>query len=103
MMKKYQVQIFCYDAVISDEYSWIDIENLEISTSLLEKMAELDIIEIHRGHVRGDHIPRIYKALRLRKTLGVNLAGAGIIIHLLERLDELSNEVEQLKRNHPQK
>lgn len=97
-MKCYQLEIFCFDAEICQEdFSWVDITGLGLPEELLWKMADLGIIEIRQNCVRSDHIPRIFKALRLRRTLGVNLAGAGIILDLLDKLEEMKEEIKRLK------
>lgn len=42
-------------------------------------------------------ISRIRKIERLRRDLGVNLAGVGIVLDLLERIAELENELQHYK------
>lgn len=44
-------------------------------------------------------IPRIRKIERLRRDLGINLAGVGIVLDLLERITELENELQYYRRN----
>jgi DNA-binding transcriptional MerR regulator len=43
-------------------------------------------------------IPRVRSIRRLRGSLGVNLAGVGVILDLLDRLDALRRENEWLRR-----
>ena len=43
-------------------------------------------------------VQRVYRMLRLRQTMGVNIPGAAIIIDLLERIEALEAEVDHLKR-----
>ncbi len=99
-MKKYQVEIYCFDAEIceDDEFRWIELHRLGLPRDLLLKMGELGIIEIQQNHVRSDQIARIFKALRLRRALGINLMGAGVILDLLEEMEALQTELEQLKK-----
>ncbi len=97
-MKKYQLELFCFDAGICDSYIWIDMDDVDLPGELLNKMAELGIIEVKDRQVRADHIGRAYKALRLHRSLGVNLSGTAVILELLDRLEELHEELQQWKR-----
>ena len=98
-MKKYQVEIFCFEAKIWEEdYNWIDLNDLSLPEELVRRMSETGIVEIRSNRVRSDQISRIYKALRLQKNLGINLAGAGIILDLMEEMESLKDEIERLKR-----
>lgn len=98
-MKKYQVEIFCFEAKIWEEdYNWIDLNDLSLPEELVRRMSETGIVEVRSNRVRSDQIPRIYKALRLQKNLGINLAGAGIILDLMEEMESLKDEIERLKR-----
>ncbi len=98
-MKKYQVEIFCFEAKIWEEdYNWIDLNDLGLPEELVRRMSETGIVEIRSNRVRSDQISRIYKALRLQKNLGINLAGAGIILDLMEEMESLKDEIERLKR-----
>jgi len=96
-MKKYQVEIFCFDARVVEDYGWVKPNQLNVPIELLQKMAEMGIIEMGEKGIRSDHVQRIYKTLRLRRTLGINLAGAGIILELLEEVEHLRDEVKRLK------
>lgn len=98
-MKKYQVEIFCFEAKIWEEdYSWTDLTDLGLPEELVHRMSEMGIVEMRKNRVRSDQIPRIYKALRLQQNLGINLAGAGIILDLMEEMESLKEEIERLKR-----
>lgn len=80
------------------EDDWIAVERLEIHPEMLELLQQAGIIEIKGGHIGRDHLKRVYKLMRLRNCLGVNLPGAAVILDLLDQIDELQNEVERLKR-----
>ncbi|RQD76938.1 MAG: hypothetical protein D5R97_03385 [Candidatus Syntrophonatronum acetioxidans] len=98
-MKKYQLDFYCFEAITVEEGPrWINISSLNLPRDLLIKMDHLGIIEIKEDSLRSDQIPRIYKALRLQKTLGVNLAGAAVILDLVEEVERLKEEVERLKK-----
>lgn len=98
-MKKYQVEIYCFDAEICEEdFYWIELHHLGLPQDLLNKMGDLGIIDIRQNQIRTDQIGRIYKALRLRRALGINLMGAGVVLDLLEEMEKLQNELDQLKK-----
>ncbi|MDO9536203.1 MAG: chaperone modulator CbpM [Bacillota bacterium] len=98
-MKKHQVEIFCFDALVVEDYGWVKPNQLNVTIELLQKMAEMGIITMSEKGIPSDHVQRIYKALRLRKTLGINLAGAGIILELLDEVEHLRDEIKKLKRD----
>lgn len=53
-----------------------------------------------RGHIRlfsVIDIERLRQIIRLRDELGVNLAGIEVVIKLLDRIDELQQEVERVR------
>ena len=97
-MKKYQLTVYCINAEICEGYTWVDLEDVELPTGLLSKLADLGIIDMRGRQVRADHIGRAYKALRLHRSLGVNYNGAAVILDLLDRIEQLSGELEQRKR-----
>ncbi len=98
-MKKYQVEIYCFDAEIcEEEYRWVELHRLGLPRDLLLKMGDLGIIDIRQHYIRTDQVGRIYKALRLQRALGVNLMGASVILDLLEQMEDLQEELDQLKK-----
>lgn len=99
-MKKYQLEIYCFDPETCDDYYiWIDSENVELPAELLAKMGDLGIVEMKGNQVRADQIRRAYKALRLHRTLGVNLSGTAIILELLDRMEQMQEELEKWKKS----
>lgn len=97
-MKKYQLEVFCFDAGICEDHFWVDLKNVELPAELLLKMGDLGIVEIREQQMRSDHVRRAYKALRLHRTLGVNLSGIAIILELLDRMEQMREELEQWKK-----
>ncbi len=94
-MKKYQLEVFCFNTESCDEYIWVEMKNVELPAELLIKMADLGIVEIQGEQVRADHIGRAYKALRLHRSLGVNLSGTAVILDLLDRMEKMRDELQQ--------
>ncbi|MFP3870131.1 MAG: chaperone modulator CbpM [Syntrophobacteria bacterium] len=47
---------------------------------------------------RDSVVPRIWKIMRLRRDLGINWAGIGVVLDLLKRIEQLEQEVERLRK-----
>jgi hypothetical protein len=43
-------------------------------------------------------VPRIWKIMRLRRDLGINWAGIGVVLDLLDQIEELEREIDRLRR-----
>ncbi|MFZ5639309.1 MAG: chaperone modulator CbpM [Bacillota bacterium] len=97
-MEKFYLQIYRHTLSPGEEETWVDIKTLEIHPEVAGRLAELGIVEISRGQVPARQVSRLRKLMRLRRNLGVNLAGAAIILDLLERVELLEDEVERLKK-----
>ncbi len=76
----------------------LSIYHLEFHPEMIRTLSELGIIEISDDCITPEQLKRIYKLLRLKNCLGVNLPGAAIILDLLDRIEELQEEIERLKR-----
>lgn len=46
----------------------------------------------------NEAVPLIAKILRLRNELGVNYAGVGVVLELLDRINTLENRIRELER-----
>jgi MerR family transcriptional regulator/heat shock protein HspR len=58
------------------------------------------ICPARRGHIRlysETDIARLRQIIRLRDELGVNLAGIGVILNLLDRMEVMQEEVERIR------
>ncbi|AEG58555.1 chaperone modulator CbpM [Desulforamulus ruminis] len=98
MVRKYYLQIYRHPLYSQDEAGWVQIQSLGIHPEVVRRLAELGIVEVVDDRLRADEVRRLYKVLRLRQTLGVNLPGASIIADLLDRIESLQQEVERLRR-----
>ncbi|WP_061214112.1 chaperone modulator CbpM [Syntrophomonas wolfei] len=76
----------------------IPLSWLNLHPDLLKIMEEMGIIELAGDSIKADGLQKIYKMMRLKNLLGVNFNGAAIIVDLLERIEELEDEIEELKR-----
>lgn len=41
-------------------------------------------------------VPRIWRIMRLRRDLGINWAGIGVVLDLLDKIDKLEREINRL-------
>jgi MerR family transcriptional regulator/heat shock protein HspR len=79
-----------------DDEEGLPLGELDIHPELLQMLEELGVVEIREQTIRPRQLQQVYRMLRLRQTMGVNLSGAAIIIDLLERIETLQAEVDRL-------
>ncbi|MEQ8200678.1 MAG: chaperone modulator CbpM [Syntrophomonadaceae bacterium] len=74
-----------------------------VHPELLLRMVDLGLIEPEQSSPEILFAPEvvgtIVKAVRLRYQLGVNWAGVGLVLDLLERIGELESENERLRKD----
>jgi len=98
MVCKYYLEIYRHTLYPQEGPGWVDINSLGLHPELVQRLGELGVVEIRNGCVRADEISKLHKIIRLRRSLGVNLPGACIIVDLLDRIEELEQEIERLRR-----
>jgi len=76
----------------------LPLEQSGLHPSMVVRLAELGVIEITNGLITPAHLRRAYRVLRLGKTLNISLAGASIAVELLERMEEMQEEINRLQR-----
>ena len=81
-----------------DDEEGLPLGELDLHPELLRILEELGVVEIREETIRPRQLQRVYRMLRLRQTMGVNLPGAAIILDLLERIEALQAEVDRLKK-----
>jgi MerR family transcriptional regulator/heat shock protein HspR len=79
-----------------DDDERLPLGELDIHPDLLQLLDELGVIEIREESIRPRQLLRAYKLLRLRQSMGVNLAGAAVILDLLERIEALEEQIARL-------
>lgn len=76
-------------------------KRLEVHPQTLRLYERLGLVRPQRrGNIRlfsDADIARLEQILRLRDDLGVNLAGIEVILNLLDRLEELQQELERVR------
>ena len=96
-MANFYLRLYCHTPS-PEEGAWVDVNVLGVHPDLARRLAELGIIDYNRGFIPAPQVARLHRVLRLRQSLGVNLSGAAIIVELLERMEELQDELERLRR-----
>jgi len=89
------IRIHCH----TDQGEEITACRWEFHPDLLAIYEEMGIIEVKDNSIRYEDLQRLHKILRLKKNCGVNTVGATIIVDLLEKIENLQDEVERLRRN----
>lgn len=75
----------------------LPVSELDIHPDIISTLQELGMLEVVSGCIDIRNVRRLYKIMRLKNFLSVNLQGAAIIVDLLERIEQLEDELESLK------
>ena len=69
---------------------------------MLERLVEWGLVEPEQSKpellFRETVVPRIWRIMRLRRDLGINWAGIGVVLDLLDRIDEMEREIGWLRK-----
>ncbi len=76
----------------------LPLEHSGLDPSLARRLAELGVIEIAEGLIAPAHLKRAFRVLRLLNSLELNVTGASIVVELLERMEEMQEELNRLRR-----
>jgi len=98
-LRKFYLQIYQSSEKPSFERERVRIDELPYQSLIIERLSALGAIDIEDNMLPANQIERIAKILRLRQSLGLNLSGATIICELLDRMEELENEIERQRNN----
>ena len=73
----------------------------EIPRSFIDDLCSYELVEVvdmnKERYIPQDHIKNIEKMMRLHFDLDINYEGLDVVMHLLERIDELEKEVNYLR------
>jgi len=73
-----------------------------VHPDLLERMVDLGLIEPEQRSPEIRFAPEVVgdicRAIRLRNELGINWAGVGLVMDLLDRINQLERELYRFKR-----
>jgi MerR family transcriptional regulator, heat shock protein HspR len=76
----------------------LPLEQSGLHPSLVRRLAELGVIDVEDGCIAPAHLRRAFRALRLWNSLRLNLTGASIVVELLEKMEEMQEELNRLRR-----
>ena len=77
-------------------YSHLDIQVIR-RLQALGLIEGFDVVDGERRYSEAE-VERLRRIQRLRRDLGVNLAGAEVILRLLDRVEELQRELEEYRK-----
>lgn len=92
---RYRIQIYAPD--ISRDDGWVSIHTAGYHPELLQRLHLLGVVTVRAEKIHARDLRRLDSLLRLRSCLGVNMAGATIILDLLDRIETLQQEIRRLK------
>ena len=77
-------------------------DSCDTKRSLIERLVYHGLIETLESEAGDPRVPRravmqLRRMQRLRRDLGVNFAGAAVILDLVQRLEQLNRELVQMK------
>lgn len=97
---RYQIVHYRYESRPASE-SLLTADDLarlsRLHPEMLERLVEwglVDPVESEPERLFPETaVPRIWRIMRLRRDLGINWAGIGVVLDLLDRIDELEREI----------
>jgi MerR family transcriptional regulator/heat shock protein HspR len=75
----------------------LPLELSGLHPSLINRLAELGVIDIADGLITPLHLRRAYRVIRLGNSLKINLTGAAVVVDLLEKMEEMQEEIKRLQ------
>ena len=86
--------------------SLLSLEDLsrlsQVHPDMIERLLEWQLVEPVKTQPERlfpeSVVPRIRRIMRLRKDLGINWAGIGVVLELLDRIDTLEQENARLRK-----
>ena len=70
----------------------------QTSVTILERFADLGLIEPVKSMLRLSDLTRVMQVIRLRRDLGLNLVGAAIALDMAAEIAQLKAQVRALKQ-----
>lgn len=87
-----------HEFIIADEFC--ASHHLEISfIQSLKDNGMIETVFVDQALcIHAEELPRLEQIVRLHRDLDINLEGIGVINDLLERIEEMQNEIERLRK-----
>jgi len=98
MSRKYYLQLYRHFLSPKESKEEVELDSLGLEPDFTAKLLEFGIINIEENRLAVEQMKRLRKFFRLRSDFGVNISAAGIILDLLERLEEMEREIERLRK-----
>jgi MerR family transcriptional regulator/heat shock protein HspR/chaperone modulatory protein CbpM len=70
----------------------------QTSVTILERFADLGLIEPVESMLRLSDLTRVVQIMRLRRDLGLNLVGAAIVLDLAAEIAQLKAQLQNLQQ-----
>jgi MerR family transcriptional regulator/heat shock protein HspR/chaperone modulatory protein CbpM len=70
----------------------------QTSVTILERFADLGLIEPVQSMLRISDLTRVVQVIRLRRDLGLNLVGAAIVLDMAAEIAQLKAQVRALQQ-----
>lgn len=72
-----------------------------VEVSFISSLREYGLIEVstveNASYISAEHLQNIEKMIRMHYEMGINFEGIEAIFHLLQKVDDLHNELSTLK------
>ncbi|WP_432670849.1 chaperone modulator CbpM [Flavobacterium sp. SM2513] len=85
------------DLIIIDVFC----KEYHVEINLIEELEDFGLIEIHQDnglkYIQITHLPQVEKVIRFHNELNINKEGIEVVLNLLERLNQLNEDVRHLK------
>lgn len=73
-----------------------------VEESFVMELSDYELIEVisfeQQHFIHFEELPKLERMLRLQQDLNINLEGIGAIVHLLDKIESLENEVGTLRK-----
>jgi len=95
---RYHTQVPSRETLTLDDLSRL----VDLHPEMVLRLVDLGLVEPEVGEpdwlFQDTAVPRIWKIKRLHRDLGINWAGIGVVLDLLERIEGLEREIAWLRR-----
>lgn len=96
---RYHTQLPPRETLTLDELSRL----VDLHPEMVLRLVELGLVDPEVGEpewlFQDATVPRIWKIRRLHRDLGINWGGIGVVLDLLDRIDDLEREIAWLRKH----
>ena len=95
---RYHTQVPSPETLTLDELSRL----VDLHPEMVLRLVDLGLVDPEVGEpewlFQDTAVPRIWKIRRLHRDLGINWAGIGVVLDLLDRIDDLEREIAWMRQ-----